>query len=66
MQAQLDDRNSLISVLASQKEVLEDSNRSLADLLRTANAKIVQLSRELADRNRFIKEYIEQEGSQDL
>lgn len=47
-------------------EVLEDSNNNLADLLRKANARVIQLSRELTERNRFIKEYIEQEENSDL
>lgn len=47
-------------------EVVEDSNGNLSELLRKANSKIIQLTRELTDRNRFIKEYIEQQDKTDL
>lgn len=46
-------------------EVVEDSNQSLSELLRKANCKVVELTRQLAERNRFIREYIEQEEKND-
>jgi hypothetical protein len=37
----LEERNNEISLLASQKEVLEESNSNLGELLRRANNKII-------------------------
>jgi hypothetical protein len=41
--------------------LLEESNLNLYKLLRASNKKIVELMKEVTDKNRFIKEYIERE-----
>jgi peptidoglycan hydrolase CwlO-like protein len=66
LQTSLEERNNEISILKSQMEVLEGSNDSLGELLRRANSRIIELTRELSERNRFIKEYIEQAENGDL
>ena len=48
-------------MLRSQLSAAEESNDNLYELLKKSNAKIIGLMKELTERNRFIKEYIEKQ-----
>jgi cell division protein FtsB len=48
-------------MLTSQLSLVQESNNNLHDLLHKSNNKINQLMKELTDKNRFIKEYIEEQ-----
>ena len=58
VQLQLEERTNELAILRCQMGVVEESNDNLSELLRQANSKVVGLMKELADKNRFIKQYM--------
>lgn len=58
LQQEVEERNGCIGGLRSEVKLLEESNMNLYKLLRASNKKIVELMKELTEKNRFIKEYI--------